>query len=343
MSVITPDLQELIRQLDERPEGLGSAPYLVVVDANALLRSIRYRASTGITPNIIGVSAGAPWRIFATTAVLGEVVDKMPRLAGGNEELLGAMRAVFESEFRSVITWVEVDHSEHTDRRVTEVRERDPDDAATAVLAELLAPCLVWSDDGDLIEPGIADGEWERTAAFALLVTEGHERQNAVALTFSFPLVAIGAGTHYVVKRAPAIGYFGLGVVAGAFLTLIASPELRGKVRARLGAVAGPIVYGLLEEFVSGANDERAGMRGITPRAFVAQGLLSPRAQVARIMARSHGPLLASEIRDLLVELDERSAPALRVVRQVLIDSPEFHREGRYRWVFGGIPAARLR
>lgn len=329
------DTDALAHRLAAGVEGLGTPPYLVVVDANTLMSSIAYQARKKVRPALVGVSRSTPWRVFATTRVFDEVARRLVRLSGGDVDLLEQMRRILVEEYRPVITWVEVDPTEHTDPRVRAVGERDPDDLATAVLAELVAPCVVWSDDGDLIDPGVADGEWRSTSALAMLVVEGRSRQESVALFVSFPMFAVGAASRRVAQRAPAIGYFALGAAAGVVLVLLASPDLRAAVRARLGKVMGPIAYALLDEFIDAVVVEAEGKSGIAPRAFSAGGLLSPRAQVARVLARSDEPLLAREIRDVLLAFDERSAPPLVVVREVLSSSPEFRRHGRYRWAFG--------
>lgn len=66
---------------------------------------------------------------------------------------------VWREQYLRAIRFVELD-GEAQDPRVRALVARDATDKPTGLLAELLAPCLVFSRDKDLLDPGIAQREW---------------------------------------------------------------------------------------------------------------------------------------------------------------------------------------
>jgi hypothetical protein len=131
----------------------------VVLDTNVLLADCVHVVRSG-APSILLRSAGLPVaHLFATERVREEVEKYLP----GHAESRGldpmeALR-VWREQYLAVIRFVEIE-GEARDSRVAGLAARDVTDKPTGLLAELLAPCLVFSRDKDLLDPGIAQREW---------------------------------------------------------------------------------------------------------------------------------------------------------------------------------------
>jgi hypothetical protein len=127
-------------------------PLPVVVDADVLSRSVDYAIRKGYAPAVVGKASPAYANfsgvvLFVTERVYEETLARFPEIAVARGVSVEAVERTWDSLFVGRVRVVGMDVDLVSDERVSEVARRDPDDAPTAALAVLLAPCILLTDN----------------------------------------------------------------------------------------------------------------------------------------------------------------------------------------------------
>jgi hypothetical protein len=267
-----------------------------VVDATALINdSLRY-LRIGREPLLIGFARQPRLvNLFATSDVLAEVETRLPKAAARRGFSPAAAVSVWREELRPLVSFVDVSPLQPSDDpRLAALARRDASDVPTAVLAELLAPCLVFASDNDLVNLGIARRDWANLLLQARDVTT---HRDSVSLTVIGALVLaatgweLGRGVVTAARRWPLPTI--IASIVGGYLLHAYWQSQRGVGQRRearsLAADAGRELAAFLDRAVEARMLlERA--------AFVPDGEPTPLAGVARLVAVAPRSLLPGEI-----------------------------------------------
>jgi hypothetical protein len=219
------------------------------------------------------------------------------------------------------------------DGRLDDLTALDSDgaDPDVAYLGLLLSPSVVFSRERDLRQTGFAPATLEEldlvlAAGLSLEISDGalvatgfvanlgaagaSSVANAIAVRFQIPLWVV------VLAAIAAVGF-------GTYWAL-STPERRDKV-GRLLAPAAEEVAKLVER--------RAAAKVLLERTSIHSASDSFENRVFRALAFSREPLLASELRSLLVATGP--VPDERWLRQYLTTHPSFVRRRAHRWQLG--------
>ncbi|XHM66165.1 hypothetical protein ACE6JH_04885 [Streptomyces nigra] len=316
------------------------APHLVaVVDTNVLLSSIdndcRHEAE-GWRSRLLLMSDRGDVVLYAADHVLEEVYRRLPRIAEFSPVPLDRLRARFEEEYLPVIQFVTVSDVDAPDPQVLAIT--DPDDVPTGVLAKLIGPCVVFSDDRHLKNPGFAPKRWIDSAGAAVEVVDASWDQLLTMNTAALPFRGMVGLISYT-GRKTGISPWVLGaVVLGVGVLLLQRPVRRRSVLRAAETVFEMIV----NDLIVAMEQEQQGAERL--RKVILPPPLEPtlRQRVAIVLARQNEPLLAADVHDLIREwFPDALDTTIKEVRTVLEDGTEFVRVQRYRWQLGRAVAPR--
>lgn len=317
------------------PYTAGSRRFLGVADANALLSCVGNDCRKGHArrSGLLQMTAGGTATLYASDHVYWEVYEHLPRISKWSKVPVSVLRECFEEHYLPAVRFVSVDTSGITDPQVLAIT--DPDDVPSGVLAKQIAPCVVFSEDKHLREPGLAPGDWRAAASSgadlveaALLQYALRQEVNAAAMPVP---IAVGM-TRWLGQRTGVSPWIiGAATVVG-MAYFLRKPERRKAL--------GKIVIPLLEEHSRRAElataQERRGLEGLREVMLPTPPKASVKQQAAIVLARQPGPLLAREIQEHMLEhFPPGTVAPVPEIRSVLRDSPEFVSSERYRWQFG--------
>jgi predicted nucleic acid-binding protein len=310
----------------------------VVIDTNVLLNDMAQTVKRGHRTAMLESAALGTIRLFAADHIEGEVAEHLPTYAAARKlgHRLEELRSVWDDAYRPQVRFVAVPQDIHHDL-VARVRARDPDDAPTAALACLLAPCLVFTEDTDLVDhelvPNADRANWlaralsARDEAHADIVIAGGVRLTAqlAAITWE-SLAAIPAAWR------PAA----LAAVAGGVALLWQRGALSPAARAQVLEQLRP----LLERVGQAARARHLRQEALSGALFLPQPGNETQRLVAHHLAAAPDPLSG---RALTETLHTRGAQLdANTVRAILRDGSPFVAVGKYRWQVGKVrPAIR--
>lgn len=307
---------------------------VVIADTNALLSSVLHDHRTGRRSRLRMMTAFGTSALFAPDHVYHEVYEHLPAFSAGKGIPQAELRARFDSDYLPILRFVTVPEEQIADPQVLQIT--DPDDVPTGQLAKLISPCVVFSDDKHLQNPGFAPRNWPNVAGHAVDLAKGVAKQNAAGGL----AVAPGWGAIALVK------FIGrqLGIspwLVGAFFTagatlLLSDPDRRTRFGQILEQYGVPILTGLSVVMEDAQIQQEIGINGLRKVALAAPSEPSVKQQVAIVLSRQSEPLLASEIHNLITGcFPVDTVPTVTEVRAALSGNPEFVRYRRYRWEFG--------
>jgi hypothetical protein len=309
-----------------------SVPHLVgIVDTNTLLSSVDNDCrNEGWSSRLRRMTVGGATVLYAADHVLEEAYEHLPRIAESSPVPLAALRARFEEEYLPVLRFVAVSDMDIPDPQVLAIT--DPDDVPTGKLANLIAPCVVFSDDQDLKEPGFAPERWLDAAADAVKVAEGFGKQAVTVNNAALPIRgAVGLLTFSGRKVGVASWILGGGTLAAVAL-LLKKPERRQAVAQFVSAIA----EGVGSQLEGAIAQEQEGIKGLRDVILSAPTRPTIRQQVAITLARQSEPLLSAEVHALIqANFPDEPEVAIKEVRAALKEGTEFVRVERYRWQLG--------
>jgi hypothetical protein len=295
-----------------------------VLDTNVLLNDC-VRVARTQAPSILLRAADAPIvHLYAAEHVRGEVERLLPTYSKSRGVRPEDAIAAWNERHLRALRFVDVGvHG--CDQRVVDVAERDPSDFQTAALAQLLAPCLVFSRDKDLIDAGIAQGDWVRLTSSAGDVAQ----LQAVWSGGTFALLLAGVFAYEsgrailgVARHAPVL----IGAGLGAAAYLLGShwrSELGSDRRAEARRLFGEAMHGLTTIAMRAAEAETL----LESAAFVAEREQDGRARIARAVGVAAVPPSVAEVAAQLGLSTQRTAAYMR--------SPVFMSTGEGRYLLG--------
>lgn len=256
-------------------------------------------------------------RLYAAEHVREEVERHLPVLAQRRGLDPARAVAVWRERYLPVINFVSLE-GETRDPRVAELVRRDISDKPTGLLAELLAPCLVFSHDGDLVDTGIAEREWVTLSSAGHDVAEmravysGGGLSVAVVGTIG---IELGNGAAAACRRWPLPT-----LLVGAALIYLANRYARSD-RARgtwseFRALASEVGRHVVEISDRSANAQPL----LESAAFVPRGVQPLDAKIARIVAIASVPPTAAEVGARVGISRQRAAALLRAPHFVRTD-----------------------
>ena len=136
---------------------LSIHPY--VVDSNVLLNDLMSAVRRGRPGALVASARVGSCRYYASAHVFDEVPERMAHQARKAKVDPAIAYQRWVSEYLQAILFVTMPAELPDDSRAGRVVARDPDDAATAALVLLLGPISL-SEDGHLVDPGLATREW---------------------------------------------------------------------------------------------------------------------------------------------------------------------------------------
>ncbi|GAA3164025.1 hypothetical protein GCM10010531_15240 [Blastococcus jejuensis] len=316
----------------ERPSFVRLDPYSstpgvpAVLDADALLSSIRHHALNDWPSRIARFSEGGRLPVLASEHVYWEVYKGLPKHAAETGLSIDALRACFETAYLPHIRWVRVASGFGHDERVLLVT--DMTDVPTAHLASLIAPCVVLSEDKSLRRPGFAGNQWREVAGSTVAVAETLAHQQGLALGVSLPTVGSFKAATAFSRRIQLPGWVGALALVGGVVWLLRDSRRR--------EVAGQVFTPLLDEFSRLQDEQHRALADLEAVVLEPAQPAGAKQMIATILARADEPVLAVDIHQALADhFPEAEGPPLKLVRQVLTEEPEFLHGQRYRWQLG--------
>lgn len=262
--------------------------------------------------------------LYATEQVRKEIERNLERRALQAHVDPERAFAIWAQRFQPTIHFVSVDGVPRS-RAALALAERHPNDIPTAVLAELLAPCLVFACDDDLTDCGIARRDWTAIVHNAEQAKQLEQLfgGGSVLILLTGVLGVEGVKALIRVARAAPLPAFAVSLTVGL---LLHSHVTSTRGRAQLSG---------LREFVKDAGSALGEMMDVAYRAqaFVSAAAFVPEveptelAHAARAVAVAPEPVRASE---LAFALDVNTQKATH-----LLQHPMFTRREDARYVLG--------
>ena len=319
------------------PHSLLPLELVIVVDTNALLSSIDNQCRTGRRSLILRIAESRTAKVFAADHVYDETYRGFAKIAASkNSTSVVEMRACFEEHYLPVLRWVTTSVNDIWDERVHLVT--DEDDAPTAHLASLIAPCVVMSADKHLRRPGFAPDEWRLAAAHGASFVKATSQKETVLMAISLPVVAVvdGGIKFHQIARLPAWALPAL--IVGCGYLIFRSPRRRKTI----GEAVWPFVEAIEAEIEQVEVCRQTGAHGLKKAMLEPAEPPTVKQQIATVLARSRQPLLAGEIQELIeTNFGRDGVPAIVEVRDILKASSEFTQPERYRWQLGRVGGPR--
>jgi hypothetical protein len=303
--------------------------YPVVLDTNVLLSDCAHVVRSGKISFLLASAQLPIAHLFATERVRAEVERYLPSHAERSGLDSDEVIRVWRERYVPVIRFVDVE-GEARDPRVAALAARDVTDKPTGLLAELLAPCLVFSRDKDLLDPGIARREW------VTLSSAGQDVAQLQAIytggAFGTMLLGVtgwelGRGVTAAAKAAPLTTLL-VGGVAGFLLWRHWNSERGSRQRVEARSLLGDAARGIGAVWSRAAEAEQL----LEAAAFVPDSEPTLGTCVARLVAGAPIPLRAAEVGERLGISTQKAASVLR--------APIFVRSADARYLLGRSYAA---
>lgn len=320
---------EIARLLRLDPYCWTAPRFLGMVDTDALLSSIDNDCRNGWRSRLLRMTDQNTAYLYAADHVYGEIYRRLPKIARSSPASLGELRACFEQEYLSALRFVTISSGQMVDPQVAAII--DETDVPTGELAKLIAPCVVFSGDKHLRTPGLAPKEWRTAAKAAVDVADAVTDRNITSNVATLPV----RGTVELIKVvSPRIGvspWLLGGILASGAALLLMNPERREKA----GKFVVPVMDGIIKMVEIANAQEQQGLQELREVILAAPAEPSIKQQIAMMLARQRGPLLAREVQDLVQEYFPGDVVTVAEVRAVLREGTEFVPFERYRWQFG--------
>ncbi len=325
-------------------------PLPVVVDADVLSRSLDHAVRHGYEPAVVrhaspSYSTFTGITVFATREVVAETYRRFDEIAIARRIPVAHVERVWDEAFCPRIRVVNMSRVDApSDGRVDDVARRDSDDAPTAKLAVLLAPCVLLTDNWDHFQ---AFGEKaphptrsiDTTTGYALDVRDLGEflgMLNAGMIPPRLAGVAVFEGGKALVRWVGRDVALAVAVMLLGGIVLYSRTDRGRQTRERLVEAAkelaaehGPAVGAAFEIGVQTA--ERLSAFAVAPGAETLTAL------VARELA-CRGVMTTAAIADNLLWRGCRVGPASthrRDVRAALVAQSCFWEPNRGSWTLG--------
>jgi len=293
---------------------------LAIVDANAVLSSVDNDCRYSRRSRMLRSAALDTTRLFAADHVLGEIYEKLPRIADASGLPVEELKSHFEAHYLPLIRFVTVEPTDPMPPAVAAIT--DPDDVPTGQLAHLLAPVLVLSEDKHLRKPGFAPSDWRTTALHTSKVSDARAAGLGLTAAVALPSWGMVAGTRAAARRVGAPGWLvGAGIAGAAVIGGRLLPEGN---RAALKETARQVLKGLGEHLATVGEALVEGEQGIAAASYTRDSPPTVIEKMAVALAHAERPLLAREVHECIPFGDDNDQPALTTVRSLLATRTEF-------------------
>ncbi len=164
---------------------------VAVVDTDVILANLIHQARAGVTPRLQRAAGDGTVRLFAANHVYFETYEKLPKIAADTGLDVAALRDLFEQQHLPVTRFVDMSGDFSGRVPVTDAK-----DVPTALLADLISPCVLFSRDRHLKNPGLAPANWLEVAAAAVHAGELDRRERGLGIAIYAP----GAGVTFLIR-----------------------------------------------------------------------------------------------------------------------------------------------
>lgn len=307
----------------------GRPRFITVVDTDALLASVDNHTRSSRPTRILRMTNAETSYLYAADHVYREVYARLPKIAATTPSSLDDLRACFEQQYLPQLVFVTVFADNEPGDRVGAVT--DVTDRPTAILADLVAPCLVLSGDKHLRKSGFAPTDWRAAAHHGAAVADANLHLQSTTSAVALPVVGAVAGVSALGRRIGVAPWLIATLVACGGWLLLDNPQRRKTTKEVLGYLG---TY-LLETITTASAQERAGLAELHKVLLEPVEPLSLKHRVAAVLARAHEPLLAGDLQAELSDHNTTPTPTVAEIRSVLEACPEFTTPQRHRWQLG--------
>lgn len=316
---------------------IGMLQRPVVIDANVLIEDALRRTSGRHCSLQFAAETGTA-RLFAPPQLLPEVMKNLPVACGSKHDpnmVLSTIRERYLPYTRIVdVTGMSID-----DPRIDALRQRHAEDVAYAVLALLLSPSVLLTNDRDILDQGL--GHYYDRSSSGTGWTYGAVSLQDTAilpagvfglnLTMSGTMAAIGAGLEVARSvRVPPTLVAAAGVLAVAGVAVLSRTSRGPSIAQQLGGRLAVASRTFGRAVATGAEWWGEATQMLNDGAVTTTATLGPSAQIARLLSRSRVGLSADEIR--------AATPAIADPAAVLAANGMFVEGTAGRWTLG-LPA----
>lgn len=318
------------------PAGLGvhvGEPIPAILDTNVILRDMEHWVRRG-KPTFLWLAGRAGTiRLFASKQVSDEIAEHLVAFAKKRNLSASVLASLWRDHYAPHIRFVDAGQLQVEDPRVRAVAVRDPDDVPTAVLALMLAPSLVLSDDRkDLVAPGIAAPDWFGAVRFGMVVVRGDALLTAVWVFGVLGVEGVRAAARQGSRliRTP-LGFFGFLLAAALLTRTLRSRSLSGETMKQFKEVAGRALLGGLRVMA----EREQGIRDLDQVAVGPPEECSLARSICRELGLARVPLSRTKLVEAL-RLHGFGGRALHTeVRELLESNPAFVEVSPRRWELG--------
>lgn len=297
-----------------------------VVDADVMLANVFHQARHGVTPKLVSAARWGTLRLFAADHVYFEVYEHLPRVAADADASYTNVREIFERDHLPLIRFVTVDPDLSPELRAHQVA--DPSDVPTGVLAELIAPAVLYSRDRHLKRHQLAAPDWLEASQATLDAGESDRTTQSIALMMAIPPTGFIGLVRWLGTTLNVSPW-----AIGALLLAMAAKPLSDPQRRRtLGSWVLATGRGIETVLSKAFEAQQSGIERVTAAAVPALASPSVTSSVAHVLARREKALLAGQICEAI---DSDVRPSVQEVRSVLTMNPAFIRRQHSRWELG--------
>lgn len=311
-----------------------ATPCQFVLDTEFFYSAFQYELDQGRCPLSLREAMKGSIRLYMASATMAELREKKI-LEFSND--LSVPPEVLSQLLRRWEDWItEVDiPAEHEDPRIVAVSQRDPSDRPAAVLASILAPCMLVTNDKDFQAYGVDNSIrhviiFEAAVELSWALVEMHAILKLPELPLRGAIMGVGWAAERL-KVSPMVIIAGISLL-GFIAYRAVSDESRTTIKTTTKSIAKNYADGLNRAQAA----ERLARTSLQQRVVVPAANRSREDNIIRALALIDYPISAQE---LWGKLQSGNRPSVNRVREVLRTHPSSEAYGRGIWTFGnGLP-----
>lgn len=282
---------------------IGMLQRPVVIDANVLIEDALRRTSGRHCSLQFAAETGTA-RLLAPPQLLPEVMKNLPEACGVKHDP-DTVLATIRERYLPYLRIVDVAGLSIDDPRVDALRQRHAEDVAYAVLALLLSPSVLLTNDRDILDQGLGDYHDRSSGRTGWTYGAVSLQDTAIlpagvfglTLTMSGAMATIGAGLDVARSvRVPAALLVAAGALGVGGVAVLSRTSRGPSVAQQLGGGLAAAARTLGQALVAGAEWWGEATQMLNAGAVTTTAILGPSAQIARLLTRSRAGLSAEEI-----------------------------------------------
>lgn len=312
-----------------------ATPCQFVIDTEFFYSAFQYELQQGRCPLSLREAMNGSIRLYMASATMTELREKkLGEFAVG----LCTSPAVLSEFLRRWQKWItEVDiPAEHQDPRIVAVSERDPSDRPAAILASILAPCMLVTNDKDFQAYGVNNSIshviiFEAAVELSWASVEMHAILQIPELPLRGAIIGVGLAAERF-KVSPLVI-----VAAVALLGFVAYRVVSEEARTTIKTTAKSMAKNYVSDLHRVQTAERLARTCLEQRVVVPAVNRSREDNIVRELAMTNEPISAQRLWERLPTNDR---PSVKSIREILRNHPSSKGYGRGTWVFGnGLPS----